>query len=138
MIIGTNLKTILDSNKNNIVAKKLLELESNEPSWISNVDYIDIALENKAKISFITKDRISRFIKEIKYIPEGYSNIQLKNSSPYKNQQQGVGTVIYVDKYVVDYDRCAYKLGGHMVNIVLKVTDLLILDGINNAQLKFI
>ena len=56
MIIGTNLKTILDSNKNNIVAKKLLELESTEPSWISNVDYIDIALENKAKISFISRE----------------------------------------------------------------------------------
>lgn len=110
MIIGTNLKTILDSNKNNIVAKKLLELESTEPSWISNVDYIDIALENKAKISFITKDRISRFIEEVKYIPEGYSNVQLKNYSRHKTQQKGIGTVKSVDIFDINGDYYTYKI----------------------------
>ena len=110
MIIGTNLKTILDSNKNNIVAKKLLELESTEPSWISDVDYIDIALENKAKISFISKDRISRFIKEIRYIPTGYSNVQLKNSSEFKDQQLGIGTVLFVDVDNIESDLYSYTI----------------------------
>lgn len=108
MIIGTNLKTILDSNKNNIVAKKLLELESDKPSWISDIDYIDIALENKAKISFISKDRINRFITEIKHIPVGRKKISLKNTSNYKYQQHGFGEIVSVDLECILTDTLPY------------------------------
>lgn len=108
MIIGTNLKTILNSNKNNVVAKKLLELESDKPSWISDIDYIDIALENKAKISFISKDRINRFITEIKHIPVGRKKISLKNTSIYKYQQQGFGEIVSVDPECILTDTLPY------------------------------
>ena len=64
MIIGENLKNILVDNKHNIIAKKLLTLETSEPNWISNLDYIDIAVEDPTKISYVSLDRKERFVKQ--------------------------------------------------------------------------
>lgn len=60
MIISDKLKNILKDSKNP-VAKKLLDLETGTETWNSDIDYIDIALENQNKISYITLDRKDRF-----------------------------------------------------------------------------
>jgi hypothetical protein len=61
MIFGETLKKLL-VNSHNEVAEKLLKLKTDEADWISDIDYIDIAIDNPTKISFVTKDRYSRII----------------------------------------------------------------------------
>lgn len=60
MIIGEKLRKLLENNKSNKLCQELLNLTSNE-DWINDINYLDIAISNPNKISYITKDRLSRF-----------------------------------------------------------------------------
>jgi len=64
MIIGNELTNLL-KNSNNIIAKELLRLKTDTPTWDKNIDYINIAIENPSKISYISKNRIEKFISTI-------------------------------------------------------------------------
>ena len=68
MIIGKELKKLLESS-NNKIASKLLELETTNEDWIGGVDYVNVAIENPTKISYITKDRLNRFKVPKQFIP---------------------------------------------------------------------
>ena len=98
MIIGDKLTKLLQKNKSNIVANKLLSLSTEEANWEFEVDYIDIAISNSNRISYITKDRLSRFIEILECtdgkLPIGYKGISLSEDSDHYDQQVGLGTII--------------------------------------------
>jgi hypothetical protein len=62
MVLGDNLKKLLENN-NNRLCKELLKINDCVASFVSDVDYADVAIENPGKISFVTKDRYDRIIK---------------------------------------------------------------------------
>lgn len=110
MILGKELKNVLINSTSN-VAKSLLALETGEADWINGIDYLNIAIENPARVSYITKDRISRFIygAEKKVIPLG-KTVRLLKSSPYYHQQRGMGTI---DRYEYSDD---FGISGNDMN----------------------
>ena len=59
MIIGKNLKKLLENN-NHRLAKEMLKLETTEATFDNDVDYVEIAIDNPSKIGFLTKDRYKR------------------------------------------------------------------------------
>lgn len=110
MIIGDKLTKLLQKNKSNIVANKLLSLSTEEANWEFEVDYIDIAISNSNKISYITKDRLSRFVEILECtdekLPIGFKGISLSEDSDYYDQQVGLGTIISY----YDYDNYVYRI----------------------------
>ncbi len=100
MIIGKELKKLLE-NSNNKIANKLLELETTNEDWIGGVDYVNVAIENPTKISYITKDRLNRFKlpkQFIPVIPVG-KVVSLKKSSRYYKEDLGAKvTITYTER----------------------------------------
>ena len=99
MIIGKELKQFLLSNSNNNIAKRLLELETEEAEFIQDIDFLNIAIENPSKISYFNKNRFDR-LTEGSYHKEITCNedlrglkVTLKDESCYKYQQRGEGII---------------------------------------------
>lgn len=112
MIIGNKLEKLLEKNKSNIIASKLLSLQTSEATWEFEIDYIDIAISNNNKISYITKDRIDRFFEKFnitsdKLLPRNFNRVELDPSSEFTDQQTGFGTVVEV--HYEDLEFCNIK-----------------------------
>lgn len=94
MIIGDELKKLL-TNSDNEIARKILALSSEQEDFVGGIDYINIAIENPNRISFITKDRKERFLMdnpEKDCLPTG-TKVKLKKSSEYYHQMSGEGII---------------------------------------------
>ena len=94
MIIGDELKKLL-TNSDNEIARKILALSSEQEDFVGGIDYINIAIENPNRISFITKDRKERFLMdnpEKDCLPTG-TKVKLKKSSEHYHQMSGEGII---------------------------------------------
>ena len=76
MIIGKNLKKLLENN-NHRLAKEMLKLETLEATFDNDVDYIEIAVDNPSKIGFLTKARFDRINTTTPYLLEEGVKIKL-------------------------------------------------------------
>jgi hypothetical protein len=76
MIIGKNLKKLLENN-NHRLAKEMLKLESLEATFDNDVDYVEIAVDNPSKIGFLTKARFDRINVTTPYLLEVGAKISL-------------------------------------------------------------
>jgi hypothetical protein len=76
MIIGKNLKKLLENN-NHRLAKEMLKLETLEATFDNDVDYVEIAVDNPSKIGFLTKARFDRINVTTPYLLEVGAKISL-------------------------------------------------------------
>lgn len=76
MIIGKNLKKLLENN-NHRLAKEMLKLATLEATFDNDVDYVEIAVDNPSKIGFLTKARFDRINTTTPYLLEVGAKIRL-------------------------------------------------------------
>lgn len=91
MIISNKIKTILESI-NHPISKAILDLTKLSSNFINKIGYLDVALEDQGKISYVTVDRKDNFkIKRIKSLDdlEVGDWVHLHPSSEYYHQMHG-------------------------------------------------
>lgn len=63
MVIGKEFKKILEDNRENVICSKMLELSKNN-KWVNGISYVNVAIVDSCKISYVTKDRVGLFKKK--------------------------------------------------------------------------